>query len=81
MSRFLFDKGYLKNKVTYKVDTINNINSNIKDKVNDIKNVKSDLDRIKSDIETNIKDKTKLIENPFKEEEKQSFFKRLFNFF
>ena len=74
-------KSNIETNIKDKVDTINNINSNIKDKVNDIKNVKSDLDRIKSDIETNIKDKTKLIENPFKEEEKQSFFKRLFNFF
>ena len=73
-------KSNIETNIKGKVDAINNINLGIETKVNDIKNINTDLNlnRIKSDIETNIKND---LLNPFNEEEKPSFFKRLFNFF
>jgi hypothetical protein len=74
-----------------KINDIGVSGMNIGGKFDDIKNnigIKGNLDRIKSDIETNMKDKTiqmpSVSMNDIKIEQQQetpSFFKRLFNFF
>jgi hypothetical protein len=82
----------IKNKVDKVIDVganidnkLHNIKDNIRLNVNDAAiNVSSKMDRIKSDIETNIRDKPLIpsidkIKN--EQEEKPSFFKRIFNFF
>jgi hypothetical protein len=69
---------------------INDVGMNIGGKINDIKSnigINGNLDRIKSDIETNIKDKTiqlpsvSMNDIKIEQQDPPSFFKRLFNFF
>ena len=76
--------------ISNKINDIGVTGLNIGGKIDDIKSnigIKGNLDRIKSDIETNMKDKTiqlpSVTMNDIKIEpqEPPSFFKRLFNFF